>query len=428
LKRKIIALNTTIMLGLSSIFAIPAAQASVKQLEGQKAHVEKQRSGLKAKIGTVEEEIAGIQTEQKKITDQIKRINLAIKDNNLKIDETIVKIDDTMADIEELNNDVDVIKDRIAKRNVILKERALSFQESGGSVNYLEVVLGSSSFGDFIDRVGAVATIVEADNEILAEHEADKKELEDKKNSVEKKLSSLNEMKTELIGMKAQIEEQKAENVALSEQLQKKEKENQILKASLAKKDAKLASQVASILNDIKLEKQRQTELEAARQRVAAEANTNNQTSGGSTNRGGSVVYKDTYTGSGKISDVISAGYKYIGNSVYVWGGGRNASDVANGRFDCSGFVSWAFGQAGVRVGAHTDLLANTGRAVSYSEARPGDIVFFDTYKKNGHVGIYLGNGKFIGSQGSTGVAIADMSSGYYAKKFSGHFRRILNN
>jgi soluble lytic murein transglycosylase-like protein len=54
-----------------------------------------------------------------------------------------------------------------------------------------------------------------------------------------------------------------------------------------------------------------------------------------------------------------------------------------------------------------------------------GDVVFFDTYKKNGHVGIYLGNGKFMGSQSATGVAIADMNSGYWKQHFSGTVRRI---
>jgi cell wall-associated NlpC family hydrolase len=39
---------------------------------------------------------------------------------------------------------------------------------------------------------------------------------------------------------------------------------------------------------------------------------------------------------------------------------------------------------------------------------QPGDLVFFNTYKKDGHVGIYIGNGKFIGSQSSTGVEIAE--------------------
>jgi cell wall-associated NlpC family hydrolase len=125
------------------------------------------------------------------------------------------------------------------------------------------------------------------------------------------------------------------------------------------------------------------------------------------------------------ISTVINAGNKYIGNSDYVFGGGRNAYDIAHGRFDCSGFVHWAFGQAGIEIGGNTDAIKNDGRQVSSQEMQPGDLVFFDTYKKDGHVGIYIGNGKFIGSQSSTGVAIADMTKGYWKNAFKGHVIRI---
>lgn len=126
------------------------------------------------------------------------------------------------------------------------------------------------------------------------------------------------------------------------------------------------------------------------------------------------------------IESVISAGYKYIGNSVYVFGGGRTEEDIANGRFDCSAFVHWAFNQIGIDVGLSTDYIKNSGRQVSQSELKTGDLVFFDTYKKDGHVGIYIGNGNFIGSQSSTGVAIADMTTGYWKKRFNGRVVRIV--
>lgn len=126
------------------------------------------------------------------------------------------------------------------------------------------------------------------------------------------------------------------------------------------------------------------------------------------------------------IESVISVGYKYIGNSVYVFGGGRSEEDIASGRFDCSAFVRWAYNQIGVDVGLSTDYIKNAGRQVPESELQPGDLVFFDTYKKDGHVGIYIGNGKFIGSQSSTGVAIADMASGYWKQKFNGRVVRIV--
>lgn len=54
-------------------------------------------------------------------------------------------------------------------------------------------------------------------------------------------------------------------------------------------------------------------------------------------------------------------------------------------------------------------------------------MVFFDTYKKDGHVGIYVGNGKFIGAQSSTGVATVDMTKGYWKNNFSGHVRRVAS-
>lgn len=135
---------------------------------------------------------------------------------------------------------------------------------------------------------------------------------------------------------------------------------------------------------------------------------------------------QESIEGSGSGVSAIAAGQKYIGNSKYVWGGGRKQSDIENGRFDCSGFVNYAFRQAGIDLGnGNTDTIAGRGAAVNPSQLQPGDIVFFDTYKKNGHVGIYMGNGKFIGSQSDKGVAVEDMTSGYWREKFNGNVRRV---
>ena len=48
-----------------------------------------------------------------------------------------------------------------------------------------------------------------------------------------------------------------------------------------------------------------------------------------------------------RVLNVIDVGYKWIGNSDYIFGGGRNQSDIDRGRFDCSTFVHWAFDQVG---------------------------------------------------------------------------------
>lgn len=143
-----------------------------------------------------------------------------------------------------------------------------------------------------------------------------------------------------------------------------------------------------------------------------------------------SEKYKASYLASTtNLESVVTVGNKLIGNSVYVFGGGRNEKDINNGRFDCSSFVHWAFSQVGIFLGpltsTTTDTLKNQGVRITFNEIQSGDLVFFDTYKKDGHVGIYVGDGKFIGAQSTTGIAIVSMETGYWKEKFNGRVIRI---
>jgi peptidoglycan DL-endopeptidase CwlO len=397
-KTTFITLITTFTLGVGSLLTVsPVKAESIQNIQNSIVNAQQQLSGLQAQRLEVEA--------------QIQKIEQAIADNSAKIESTNAQIAETQAEIEQLNSAIDEIEERIAVRNEKLKARAVSYQASGGQLSYLDVVFGSKNFGDFIDRVGAVTKILDADREMIEAHEEDKKAVEEKYKAVEQKLNDLNSMKVELEGMQAQIAEQKANNEALRAQLVNQENDSLAEISSLQQQKAEL--QIAA---------------EAARTAVSAPSNPQSGTSKGtSVSSSNSIPVSNTAVSSDSISTVINAGNKYIGNSVYVFGGGRTASDIANGRFDCSGFVSWAFSQAGVRVGTSTDSLKNTGTPVSVNEMRPGDMVFFNTYKQDGHVGIYIGGGKFIGSQSSTGVAIANMSSGYWANTFNGRVMRVIH-
>lgn len=471
LKRKLIVLNTTILLGLGTFVSIPSVNAeSINDLEKQQHTIQGERTGIQSEIDTAVAKISKLQDEQVQLTAQIKRIDQAIKDNQAKITETKSDIEETNQEITQLDKDIAVLKERIQKRNEILKERAIAFQKSGGDVNYLEVLLGSSNFGDLLSRVGAVATMVDADRTILEEHEADKKELEEKQAAVEKKLADLTNMKTELEGMLAQINDQKDQSIELSKDLAAKETAAAAIISDLKEKDANLAAQVTSIQQEMVKEKVRIAEAEAAKQRAAEKAEAKHiaaqeqklpaastkttvsvktekaePTSKSSSSTEKAVSKKSSTTEKTEapsaspapapvapvrnLSAAVTAGNKYIGNSVYVFGGGRTQSDINNGRFDCSAFVRWAYSQAGINVGSmgaiSTDTLKGYGTKISASQMQPGDMVFFNTYKTDGHVGIYVGGGKFIGSQSSTGVAIASMTSGYWKGVFTGHVRRL---
>lgn len=406
------------MLGLGGTFAIPAKADS---LNTQKSSIQKQRQGIQSSLSKADQELTAVLEELAKLDAQIKRIDQAILDNTQLIKKTETDIISKTAEIDELEKEKAVIQERIDKRSIILKQRAVSYQENGSSpIGYVEVLLGSTSFGDFIERVGAVTKIVQADQDILAEHEADKKVLEENQAKIEKKLNELQDMKTELEGMQALMNEQKAQNDALKKDLETKEKEIAALKESLQVKDGELAAREAEIRHRIASQ--------FTAKSVAVNSNSGSSSNGSSSSSNNSSSNSSSnYTPSvsGDLSTIISAGYKYIGNSVYVFGAGRSASDIANGRFDCSGFVSWAFSQGGISLPSSTSSLRYSGSKVSPSDLKPGDLVFFDTYKKDGHVGIYIGGGRFIGSQTSTGVAVASMTSGYWKDHFNGHARRI---
>ncbi|MFB3162714.1 NlpC/P60 family protein [Neobacillus sp. 179-J 1A1 HS] len=387
MKKKIMAFCTIIMFGSPTV--LPQVEA---EENNNQQIIDEQRSNIQLEIIKGNVELNRVKEEIEKINEQIKRVEQAINDNNQIILETENKISSSQLEIQKLEAEIVTLNEKVSKRNEILKKRALTFQENGGKVNYLDVLLGSTSFKDFVDRVGAVASFVEADQNIINQHEADKEEIRKKQAQVKDKLIDLQSMKVELEGMQSQILEQKQHNEWLRTKAKKKEQVTLSEQAGLMQQDSALEAMYD--LTDID----------------------SNEILNGSL-----LLTNET------VKSLISNGLKYVGNSVYVFGGGRNEYDIAAGRFDCSAFVSWAFSQVEIKIGASTEVLKNTGTPIDVEEMKPGDLVFFDTYKKDGHVGIYLGAGKFLGSQSSTGVAIADMTNGYWLEKFNGRVNRIIS-
>ncbi|MBE3519158.1 MAG: C40 family peptidase [Firmicutes bacterium] len=98
---------------------------------------------------------------------------------------------------------------------------------------------------------------------------------------------------------------------------------------------------------------------------------------------------------------VIATAKQYLGLG-YLWGG-----TTAYG-FDCSGFTQFCFRMNGYFLRRDADMQYEMGEAVpDRKDLKPGDLVFFQTYKEGpSHVGIYIGDSRFIHASSSRGVAV----------------------
>jgi cell wall-associated NlpC family hydrolase len=105
----------------------------------------------------------------------------------------------------------------------------------------------------------------------------------------------------------------------------------------------------------------------------------------------------------------------------------RGGSNVETG-FDCSGFVRAMYQQtAGLLLPRRASEQAASTEKIDKTELKPGDLVFFNTMRRAfSHVGIYVGNGKFIHAPKPGGeVRVEDLGASYWAKRFDGA-RRVL--
>ena len=101
----------------------------------------------------------------------------------------------------------------------------------------------------------------------------------------------------------------------------------------------------------------------------------------------------------------------------YLWAG------VTPNGFDCSGFIYYAFNQAGFNVARH-DTIGFFDASKFVTNPVVGDLLFFEnTYRKGiSHIGIYLGEGQFIHA-GDKGIAIASVDTNYWKPRFMGYKR-----
>lgn len=115
---------------------------------------------------------------------------------------------------------------------------------------------------------------------------------------------------------------------------------------------------------------------------------------------------------------IVEYAKKFIGVK-YKWGGNTPKTG-----FDCSGFAKYVYADFGIDLNRVAADQARQGTKVSKSELAAGDLVFFDTdggLNNISHVGVYIGDGRFIHAASSRSVykvTISEINTGYYSQTF----------
>lgn len=288
-------------------------------------------SELKDKKEEAQQEVTEL---QKELADILKKINQLESDLIAKGEEIQVA-EENLAEAEEQEQE----------QYEDMKLRIKFMYETGDS-DALEAIFASENFSEMLNRAEYVQNVHAYDRQMLDEYVAIKEEIKELKTDLEAEMA-------ELEGMHEEFESEKSSLDTLIEE--KKEE-----------------------VEDIENEIQKALEREEEERRRREEANKNNNNGGGSTNH---------YNGTGDASvgsAIVSAAASYLG-VPYVWGG------TSRSGVDCSGLVYLAHKAVGISVARYSGTLGSQGKAISASEAKPGDVVCY-----SGHVGIYVGGGQMI--------------------------------
>lgn len=358
-------------------------------------------------ISEFDELISELTSEQNEVSNELAQLQANIAENEAEAEELVSEMKDTENLIASLRLEIEDLKEIIRAREVHLDEQARALQVIGEAGNVVNFVLNAESLNDIIGRIDVVTKLIGQNKQTIQRQEDDKALVETKETETVRKQEEQMQLAAKLEENKALLEEQAAEQEAVL--------------ASLAAERSVAQGERDVLIAQAQAAEARRAELQTIR---TASSNTtavtpasSNETASTSTSTPAATPATPAPAPAPAANNGSVIGIAHSLSGIpYVYGG-----TTVSG-FDCSGFTSYVFRQAGRSLPrTAAGQYAGTSR-VSRGEAQPGDLVFFNQGGGIDHVGIYLGGGNFIGSQ-YNGVVVSTINSGYWANYVVGFGR-----
>ncbi len=303
-----------------------------------------------------------------------------------------IQLDRIRGELRTNSHHLTVARTSLKAAQAHLSARLVALYKGGGSGGTIEVILAAKSMDDLLNRIDAVDRVSAQDTRVLREVKSFRAQAIESKRRLERAQKEQVRVVADKAAQRSSIEGQLAERQRLLSSIK-----DQIasLEAAEQRRQERLAAEAQA-----RFRATQQQSAEAAPQ---------------------ALIESDSFEEAiapppdARYGGVVGIAMQYLG-TPYVWGG------ASPGGFDCSGFVSYVYGQMGVSLPHHAASQYGMGTPVSRDELQPGDLVFFDGL---GHVGIYIGGGQFVHSP-HTGdvVKISSLYDSWYASTWVGG-RRI---